>query len=49
VKKALRWLLIAVLALWLIQNPAQAAHLAHAAMHGLSHATHAVSVLVSSL
>jgi hypothetical protein len=49
VKKLIRYVLIIVAALWLIQNPAQAAHLARSAEHGLTHAAHSLSVIASNL
>jgi hypothetical protein len=42
VKKILSWLALAIAALWVINNPSQAAALAH-------HIAHALSTLASSL
>jgi hypothetical protein len=42
VKKALTWLAVIIAALWVINNPSQAAALAH-------HIAHALSILASSL
>jgi hypothetical protein len=49
VKKAVRWLVVAVAVAWLVQDPAGAAALAHRAVLAVSHAAHALSVLASGL
>jgi hypothetical protein len=49
VKKILRWAVIAVLVLWVVNNPDSAAHLAHQVMAGLTHAGHSLSTLTSRL
>jgi hypothetical protein len=49
VKKPIRWLLFAVLAVWVIQDPSAAAHLAHQAITWLTSAAHSLSTLTSSL
>lgn len=48
-KKPVRWLLFAVLAVWVIQDPAGAAHLAHQVIAWLTGAAHSVSTLASGL
>ena len=48
-KKAVRWLVIAVSAVWVFQDPAGAAALAHRAMSGLTHAAHSLSSLAAGL
>jgi hypothetical protein len=47
--KLIRWLIIAVVALWLIQNPAGAAALAHHLAAGVSDAARALSTFTSDL
>jgi hypothetical protein len=49
VKKAVRYLVIAVIAVWLFEDPSGAAALAHHVMAGLTHAAHSLSDLASGL
>jgi hypothetical protein len=49
VKKIIRWLVIAVVVVWVIQDPDGAAALAHQAMTGLTHAAHSLSRLAGAL
>jgi hypothetical protein len=49
VKKAVRWLVIAVVVVWVIQDPAGATALAHRAVAALAHAAHSIAVLASGL
>jgi len=49
VKKAARWLVVAVVVVFVIQNPAGAAMLARRAMAGVSHAAHSLSSFASDL
>jgi hypothetical protein len=49
VKKIARWVGIAVLVAWAVQNPDSAAHLAHQAMTWLSHAGHSLTTLTGNL
>jgi hypothetical protein len=46
VKKALRWVIIAGLVVWVVQNPANAAHVA---LTWLSQAGHALTTLTGNL
>ena len=48
-KKAIRYLVIAVIAVWVFKDPASAAALAHHVMAGLTHAAHSLSDLASGL
>lgn len=48
-KKYATWLLLAVVAMWVVQDPTGAAALAHSALHGLSHAATALGSLAHSL
>lgn len=48
-KKAIRYLLLAVLAVWVFTDPTGAAALARHAMAGLSAAAHSLSTLASGL
>jgi hypothetical protein len=49
VKKALKWVIIAGLAVWVVNNPGSAAHLAHHALAWLSQAGHALTTLTGHL
>jgi hypothetical protein len=49
VKKLIRWPVVIVLVVLVIQNPGGAAHLAHRAMTGISHAAHALTTFASGL
>jgi len=48
IKKAATWALIAVLVIWLINDPTGAAALAHNAAHALSRAASALTSITSS-
>lgn len=48
-KKLIRWLVVALVAVWVFQDPAGAAALAHHAITGLTHAAHSLSTLASGL
>jgi hypothetical protein len=49
VKKAIRWVIIAVLIVWVVQNPDDAANVAHQAMAWLSQAAHSLTTLTRDL
>jgi hypothetical protein len=49
VKKAIRYALIAVLAVWVVQDPTSAAHLASNVLHWFAQAGHSVSTLASHI
>jgi hypothetical protein len=49
VKKLIRWLVIAVVAVWVFEDPSGAAALAHHALSGLTHAAHSLSSLAAGL
>jgi hypothetical protein len=49
VKKAVRWLVIAVIVVWVFQDPAGAAALAHQILSGLTHAARSLSRLAAGL
>ena len=48
-KKPVRWLVVLVLAAWVIQDPAAASHLAHQAVTWLRDAGHSLSTLAAGL
>jgi hypothetical protein len=49
IKKLAWYAFLAVVILWLINDPAGAANLAHQGMHGLSHAASSLSAIASGL
>jgi hypothetical protein len=49
VKKAARYLVIVILAIWLVKDPAGAASLTRHAMAGLSHAAQSLSDFATGL
>ncbi len=48
-KRIVRWLLIAVLAVWLIKDPSGAAALIRAALSAVEHAARSLSALAAGL
>lgn len=48
-KKLIRWVVLAAVAMWVIQDPASAATLAHHALSGLTRAAHSLSTLAAGL
>jgi hypothetical protein len=49
VKKGIRWLVVVVAVVWVLQDPSGAAHLAHQIAAWLTHAAHSLSTLGSGL
>jgi hypothetical protein len=49
VKKALKWVIIAGVAVWVVQNPGNAAHLARHVLARLSQTGHALTTLTGNL
>ena len=48
-KKLIRWLMIAVAVIWVVQDPSAAAHLAHQVLSWLTSAAHSLSTLAAGL
>jgi hypothetical protein len=49
VKKFVRWLIVVVVVIWVVQNPAAAAQFGHTAMGWFGQAGHALTTLTSNL
>lgn len=48
-RKLIRYLVIAVLVLWVVKDPSGAAHLAHQSMAALAAAAHSLSAVAAGL